>query len=72
LTKISIFDQNWSFFIHLTGFSDPEVTNLFYNGKATNGEIETKITGKVPEWVSGCMNRNGPGIFDIGNESFGS
>ena len=50
--------------------TDPNVTKLFYNGREC-AEVETKVTGKVPQWISGCMNRNGPGIFDIGDDTYG-
>lgn len=43
---------------------------LFYNGKESD-EIKTVVKGSVPKWVSGCMNRNGPGMFDLGSDTFG-
>uniref|UniRef100_A0A3Q3E0F0 Beta-carotene oxygenase 2b n=1 Tax=Hippocampus comes TaxID=109280 RepID=A0A3Q3E0F0_HIPCM len=32
--------------------------------------IQTNITGKFPEWISGSFLRNGPGKFEIGNQKF--
>ena len=31
----------------------------------TNGQVETKITGKIPDWVEGHMMRNGAAQWDI-------
>jgi len=33
-------------------------------------EIELKMTGEVPEWLVGCLVRNGPGRFEYGNKVY--
>ncbi|XP_028320405.1 beta-carotene oxygenase 2b [Gouania willdenowi] len=32
--------------------------------------ISTNITGTIPQWINGNFLRNGPGKFEIGNQSF--
>ena len=32
---------------------DPNLNSLFYNGKAIETEVECKLTGSFPKWVSG-------------------
>jgi carotenoid cleavage dioxygenase-like enzyme len=32
--------------------------------------IETKITGKIPEWLCGVLYRNGPGRFEFNGKSY--
>ena len=51
--------------------ADPNITSLFYNGHATETEVDTEQSGKFPSWISGLMCRNGPGKFDIGSETYG-
>ena len=34
---------------------DPNLNSLFYNGKATESEVECKLTGNFPKWVSGKL-----------------
>jgi len=51
--------------------ADENLNTLFYNGKAIEKEIQTEQTGEFPSWISGLMCRNGPGKFDIGDDTFG-
>lgn len=51
--------------------ADENLNTLFYNGKAIEKEVETEQTGEFPSWISGLMCRNGPGKFDIGDDTFG-
>jgi beta,beta-carotene 9',10'-dioxygenase len=32
--------------------------------------VETKVTGEIPEWLSGTLFRNGPGRFEYGDKKF--
>lgn len=34
---------------------DPNLNSLFYNGKATEDEVQCKLTGSFPKWVSGKL-----------------
>ena len=52
-------------------YSDENLNTLFYNGKEIEKEITTEQTGEFPDWISGLMCRNGPGKFDIGDDTFG-
>ncbi|XP_070570573.1 carotenoid-cleaving dioxygenase, mitochondrial-like [Ptychodera flava] len=31
---------------------------------------QTKIRGEIPKWIEGSLYRNGPGLFEIGKDSF--
>lgn len=33
-------------------------------------ECEAKVTGQVPEWLVGCLVRNGPGRFEYGKQVY--
>ncbi|XP_070533122.1 beta,beta-carotene 15,15'-dioxygenase-like [Ptychodera flava] len=32
--------------------------------------IATSISGEVPKWIDGSLYRNGPGLFEVGNEKY--
>ena len=50
---------------------DPNLNSLFYNGTETKTEQKCTTSGTWPSWISGIMCRNGPGKFDIGEDTFG-
>uniref|UniRef100_A0A915IDB8 Uncharacterized protein n=1 Tax=Romanomermis culicivorax TaxID=13658 RepID=A0A915IDB8_ROMCU len=33
-------------------------------------EIETTLTGSLPRWLNGTLLKNGPGVFEVGPDSF--
>ncbi|XP_040273179.1 beta,beta-carotene 9',10'-oxygenase-like [Bufo bufo] len=43
---------------------------LFQTVEETPQPISTRITGRVPGWITGSLYRNGPGRFDFGNNKF--
>ena len=32
--------------------------------------VETKVIGKIPEWLSGTLFRNGPGRYEYGDKKY--
>ncbi|XP_074535969.1 carotenoid-cleaving dioxygenase, mitochondrial-like [Halichoeres trimaculatus] len=48
----------------------PCIEGIVSSVEETPEPIITKITGKVPEWINGSFLRNGPGKFEIGNQTF--
>ncbi|XP_033097800.1 beta,beta-carotene 15,15'-dioxygenase-like [Anneissia japonica] len=50
---------------------DPHFARLFESTLEEHIEpVATKITGNIPEWINGTMIRNGPGLFDVGEDSY--
>lgn len=47
----------------------PCIENIVRSAEDTPEVINTKITGTIPEWISGNFLRNGPGKFEIGNQT---
>ncbi|XP_067950297.1 carotenoid-cleaving dioxygenase, mitochondrial-like [Watersipora subatra] len=33
-------------------------------------EVVTEISGRIPDWISGCLLRNGPGKYEFGEHKF--
>ncbi|KAG7282268.1 hypothetical protein CRUP_033795 [Coryphaenoides rupestris] len=44
--------------------------NIVRSAEDTPEVINTKISGTISEWISGNFLRNGPGKFEIGNQTF--
>ncbi|KAM9801198.1 carotenoid-cleaving dioxygenase, mitochondrial-like [Neosynchiropus ocellatus] len=48
----------------------PSIEKLVRSVEDTPAAISTDVTGRVPEWINGSFLRNGPGKFEIGNQTF--
>uniref|UniRef100_A0A8C8HFR6 Beta-carotene oxygenase 2b n=1 Tax=Oncorhynchus tshawytscha TaxID=74940 RepID=A0A8C8HFR6_ONCTS len=48
----------------------PCIEKIVASVDETPEAISTKISGTIPEWISGNFLRNGPGKFEIGNNKF--
>ncbi|XP_056400753.1 carotenoid-cleaving dioxygenase, mitochondrial-like isoform X1 [Hyla sarda] len=46
------------------------IAALFQTVEETPQPISTRITGSIPEWITGSLFRNGPGRFEFGNDKF--
>lgn len=47
------------------------VEELAFTSLSTEvNDIELKVSGEIPSWLSGILVRNGPALYEIGNESF--
>ncbi|XP_070533137.1 beta,beta-carotene 15,15'-dioxygenase-like isoform X1 [Ptychodera flava] len=40
------------------------------SAKETPEPVKTSISGEVPKWIDGSLYRNGPGLFEIGNDKY--
>ncbi|XP_077994872.1 beta,beta-carotene 15,15'-dioxygenase-like [Glandiceps talaboti] len=49
----------------------PSLTNVFRSIKEENPEpVATVVKGNVPNWLNGSFLRNGPGLFEFGEDSY--
>jgi carotenoid cleavage dioxygenase-like enzyme len=46
------------------------VESMFKNGIEHPNESESPVTGRVPDWLTGVLLRNGPGMFTIGPDKY--
>ncbi|XP_071945674.1 beta,beta-carotene 15,15'-dioxygenase-like [Antedon mediterranea] len=50
---------------------DPHFARLFESTVKEQIEpVETKIKGNIPKWIKGTMIRNGPGLFEVGDDTY--
>ncbi|KAM3920984.1 carotenoid-cleaving dioxygenase, mitochondrial-like [Leptodactylus fuscus] len=46
------------------------IAPLFQTVAETPQPVSTRISGTVPEWITGSLFRNGPGRFEFGNDKY--
>ena len=47
----------------------PSIENLVRSAEHTPEVISTRVTGTIPDWITGNFLRNGPGKFEYGNQT---
>ncbi|XP_077994411.1 carotenoid-cleaving dioxygenase, mitochondrial-like [Glandiceps talaboti] len=48
----------------------PQLKHIFRRSNTEHPEpLDTTLTGKIPCWLEGSLLRNGPGLFDIGEQT---
>ncbi|XP_070561443.1 beta,beta-carotene 15,15'-dioxygenase-like isoform X2 [Ptychodera flava] len=51
--------------------ADPSLTNVFRSiGREQPEPAATVVKGNVPQWLKGSFLRNGPGLFEVGSDSY--
>jgi carotenoid cleavage dioxygenase-like enzyme len=52
------------------GETKAAIESMMKNGVEHPTESESPVTGRVPDWLTGVLLRNGPGMFSIGPDRY--
>ncbi|XP_069470374.1 carotenoid-cleaving dioxygenase, mitochondrial-like [Ambystoma mexicanum] len=68
LKRVLIRSWRKEFFLSTRGLES--IAPLFSTTEETPQPIPTKILGDIPKWIKGSLLRNGPGMFEFGNDKY--